>query len=499
MYPKEKINISFLNLAAQSPSLELNLAFSEKIHIENKKNKHLFFMCDAALKSCSVNVFNKKSICNICKFKAEKGFNEFKKRNKNSDLIKVNRSDLFSLNINHDEFDVNVQKELLLGVHSTIGSQLRLDDMSLLDGRWRKVKDRMLDSSYALFTYFNHFLSKNNVNNFIIFNGRLSCARPLIESSKKNKVNYNLFDAGVNGKVPMYSTNEMFHSIEFEQRNSFITYLKYFRESRNLAAKYFSYKRKKIPINDVAYTKNQIDNHIDDSVRNLSKPIISVFVSSDDEYRFIGSDWSKYKILDQIESIKELISSKLSDKFDFVIKMHPNQKSIHKSTMNKYKILSNDVTVLFPENFTDSYALIEYSELVINFCSSIAVEANYLRKPVVQIGPSKFIKFSIANFVESTKDAIELILNNKYKVMPVRGSIISFTYYMKSSFALPAYKFIEDGVYSYGDVFLKTPLYMRLIAVPAKLFVHIVKGDREILSNFSLYFKNLIFGITKVK
>ncbi len=499
MNTKEKINISFLNLAAQSPSLELNLAFSEKIHINNRRNKHIFFMCDSALKSCSVNVFNKKSICKLCKYKAKKGFNAFNKRNKNSELIKVKRSDLFNSNIDYESYDSNVQRELLLGVHSTIGSQLRLDDMSLLDKRWRQVKNKMLQSSYALFTYFDHFLSNNNVNNFIIFNGRLSCARPLIESSKKNKVNYNLFDAAVNGKVPMYSTNEMFHSIEFEKRNSFITYLKYFKESRNLAKEYFSYKRKKIPINDVAYTKNQIDNYIDESVRNFSKPIISIFVSSDDEYRFIGSDWSKYTILDQIDSIRELINSKLSEKFDFVIKMHPNQKSIHKSTMNKYKLLSKDVKVLFPDNYTDSYALIEYSELIINFCSSIAVEANYLRKPVVQIGPSKFIKFSIANFVENTDSAIKIIYNKKYKVMPLRGSIISFTYYMKSSFALPAYKFIEDGVYTYGNMFIKTPLYLRLIAVPAKLFVHIVKGDKQILSNFSLYVKNLFFGITKVK
>ncbi|MDC6466075.1 hypothetical protein PQZ36_00765 [Flavobacteriaceae bacterium] len=499
MLQKEKINISFLNLAAQSPSLELNLAFSEKIHLENKKNKHLFFMCDSALKSCSVNVFNKKSICRICKYKAEKGFNEFKKRNINSELIRIRRSDLFKENLNNKNFDDNINKELLLGVHSTIGSQLRLDDMTLLDKKWRKVKNQMLKSSYGLFNYFDNFLSKNQVNNFIIFNGRLSCARPLIESSKKNNVNYNLFDAGVNGKVPMYSTNEMFHSIEFEKRNSFITYIKYFNESRDLAAKYFSYKRKKIPINDVAYTKNQIDNHIDDKIKKLNKPLISIFVSSDDEYRFIGSDWSKYKILDQIESIYELINSKLSEKYDFVVKMHPNQKSIHKSTMEKYKLLSNKVNVLFPENFTDSYALIEYSELVINFCSSIAVEANYLRKPVVQIGPSKFIKFSIANFVESTNEAIDLINEKKYKTMPIRGSIISFTYYMKSSFVLPAYKFIEDGLYTYGGVFLKTPLYMRLLAVPAKLYVHIIKGDTEIITNFGLYFKNLIFGITKVK
>jgi hypothetical protein len=37
-----KINISFLNLAAQSPSLELNLALSEKIHNKDKNKKHVF-------------------------------------------------------------------------------------------------------------------------------------------------------------------------------------------------------------------------------------------------------------------------------------------------------------------------------------------------------------------------------------------------------------------------------------------------------------------------
>ena len=52
----------------------------------------------------------------------------------------------------------------------------------------------------------------------------------------------------------MYSTNEMFHSIEFEKETP-ITYLKYFKESRDLAKEYFSYKEKNSN-NDVAYTKS---------------------------------------------------------------------------------------------------------------------------------------------------------------------------------------------------------------------------------------------------
>ena len=122
-----------------------------------------------------------------------------------------------------------------------------------------------------------------------------------------------------------------------------------------------------------------------------------------------------------------------------------------------------------------------------------------MRKPVVQIGPSSFMRFMIANIVESIDEAIDLIYNKKYKVMPKRGSIISFTYYMKPSFKLPAYDFLEDGVYAYGGISCRAPLHLRLIAVPAKLYVHWVKGNKEILSNFRMYFTNLILGQTRVK
>ena len=40
MNNKEQINISYLNLAAQSPSLELNLSISEEIH-KDTGDKHI--------------------------------------------------------------------------------------------------------------------------------------------------------------------------------------------------------------------------------------------------------------------------------------------------------------------------------------------------------------------------------------------------------------------------------------------------------------------------
>mgnify|MGYP001449939322 CR=1 FL=1 len=83
--------------------------------------------------------------------------------------------------------------------------------------------------------------------------------------------------------------------------------------------------------------------------------------------------------------------------------------------------------------------------------------------------------------------------------MPIRGSIISFTYEMKSSFTLSAYKYLEDGIYTYGGKSCRAPLYLRLLAVPAKLYIHFIKGNLGILYNFKMNLYNLIFGQTKVK
>ena len=226
-----KINISYLNIAAQSPSLELNFSLSEKIHRETSNSKHVFFMCNKALTSCSINVFNKRSICSICKHKAKKGFKIFKERNPNSELVKISRKNIIN-NSKVSNINNEIDKELLFGVHSTISTQLRLDNMELLDKRWKKIKKKMHESSIGLYYYFDKFLKNTKVNIFIIFNGRISCARPLITVSKNNNVNFNLFDASVNGKVPMLSVNEMFHSINFEKNNALKTYVKFFKESR---------------------------------------------------------------------------------------------------------------------------------------------------------------------------------------------------------------------------------------------------------------------------
>ena len=177
--------------------------------------------------------------------------------------------------------------------------------------------------------------------------------------------------------------------------------------------------------------------------------------------------------------------------------MHPNQKNIHKSIMEKYIELSKKVNVLFPANKTDTYSLINHSSLIINFCSTVGAEANYLRKPVVQIGASRYRLLPVANYVNSADEAIEVITQKKIKLMPKRSSIVYFCFHGKPPFRLDSYKWIENGSFTYGNKLLVAPLYLRLLAVFDKLYTQIISGNKEIYINLLKYSRNLVLGKTK--
>ena len=102
-----------------------------------------------------------------------------------------------------------------------------------------------------------------------------------------------------------------------------------------------------------------------------------------------------------------------------------------------------------------------------------------------------------ANFVKSSNEAIQMILNLRFKVMPKRSSIAYFTFNMKANFELETYKYIEDGIYTYANKYITAPFKIRLLAVLSKLYNAFLRGDFEIISKLYLYIPNLIYGRTR--
>ena len=155
--------------------------------------------------------------------------------------------------------------------------------------------------------------------------------------------------------------------------------------------------------------------------------------------------------------------------------------------------------ILFPENKTDTYELINKSDYIINFCSSVGAEANYLRKKVIQIGPSIFRKLPVANYVNNSKECVNLIIQNKARLMPIRASVVWFNYLYFSNINLEAYSNPNPGVFYFHGRAIKNKFWTRIFSTLSKLIFQIQKGDYSVIDNFSLYLTNFIFSKNNVK
>ena len=488
------MNYTFLNLAAQSPTLELALSVSDKIQ-NDSKSKHVFYICDSAQSSCSVNIKHKKSICRLCKIKAEIGVNIYKKKNKNILVKYITKQDLEKYN--SPEPSKELVDDIMLGVNSTIASQFRISKMDMLEKKWRVYKNRMLESSLGLYNYFKNQVSIDKPKSIIVFNGRLSCARPIKILAEIENIDYYLFDASFNGIFPILAKNQMFHSIEFAKKNSIKTYLNYFYDSKTIANDFIKAKLINKPTNDKVFTSHQKKHYLNPTIKENNKKIISVFTSSDDEHKFIGSDWTSHKMPDQVEEIYKL--NEMIDDYHLVVKMHPNQKDIHKSSIHEYQELSKNITVLNPLDRTDTYELINISEFVITFCSSVGIEANYLRKKVIQIGPSRFMGLPAANYVKNANECFDLIKHKKAKLMPIRASIIWFNYLSYPNCKLPSYRTNYNGKFYFHNHQIKAPIFIRIGSLISKIIFNIEKGNYDFIKNFNLYLTNFIKGENRVK
>ena len=54
----------------------------------------------------------------------------------------------------------------------------------------------------------------------------------------------------------------------------------------------------------MSFLQNQIKGFIDSKILEIKKPIISIFVSSDDEYRFLAQTLGKIQLLIKFNQLK---------------------------------------------------------------------------------------------------------------------------------------------------------------------------------------------------
>ncbi len=271
-----------------------------------------------------------------------------------------------------------------------------------------------LESSAFVFEKAFSILNNYKPKKIISFNGRFACAKAIFESAYILGIPHQYHERGATfDKYEIYDKQP--HNLPYireEMKIYWETSTLYLDEKIAESKKYFEGRRSGDGIGWISFIDNQTRGMTPSDVDGRK---IVYFSSSDDEYVAIEKkylDSLRHSIFeDQRHAIQALVDwVSNQEKTNLIIRVHPHlmKKSIEDrkwwTSLN-----GKNVNLIPPESPIDSYALIDWSDLVVTYGSTMGIEATYWGKPSISIGPANYSGFGCVYEPESIQDLFNLL------------------------------------------------------------------------------------------
>lgn len=250
----------------------------------------------------------------------------------------------------------------------------------------------MLKESVLLYDYISELINTEKIEKVFLFNGRFSMLKACLRAAQKEAVDIRIHERGSTVDKYMLYKNNLPHSI----KNTETLIEEYWKNGdskrRNINSKQFYESRKNGEILNWKSFVNGQNRELSIPNYNIEDFNISIFTSSEDEFVSIGEEWSDNLFPTQIDGIDYLAEwySHNRSNFKIYIRIHPNVagsgEKYKKELRKQIDKLKDDYPFLIfidPDDKISSYKLLEYSDIVFTFGSTMGIEAAYWGKPVV--------------------------------------------------------------------------------------------------------------------
>lgn len=475
----------FFNSAASSPPIELSAAMTRDLL--SRGNRVTVYVCDRSFKSTMDNPFNRLSMYNFMMFRAKdaiKGLNvPFKVINLNTAL---------------DTVSPETEQTLDTAVMSSFASLFKAQTKNDLTPPWLAAYNNMFRSAKKLYNFFVQEIKKEGYEFVFMFNGRFGDVRPVLEAARSSGVGYGLYEMKKSINEIVF-VNELVHSIGGNTRRAIEFYEADKKQGEENARQFFKRKTENKETGDPIYTKSQKQGSLPDAVVDTTKKVIAIYPTTDDEYKFIGKEWDGFVPESQIDEIEKLITNLPEKDYLVVIKMHPNQANMTRDAIARYLNLTKKyphIVVEPPQSEKDTYALMNRSDVVVTFASTIGVEACYAGKPVVLIGDTNWGKMNVAHQTYSGTEAAELIKKG-IEPKPIEGAIIWGSYSLSYKDPLPSFKVAGKGDFYVDGRRIGKSTLLRILQLPAKLELNMKRPGFSFGTHFFLKIIDTIINLFK--
>lgn len=164
---------------------------------------------------------------------------------------------------------------------------------------------------------------------------------------------------------------------------------------------------------------------------NSNKRNISIFVSSEDEFESING-WENPLFSNQNEGIRYILQNLNLQDFRVYVRIHPNLKDVFNSQTEGFRLMEaefKNVYFVGANAEVDTYALLEKSEKVISFGSTVGIEAACWGTPSILVGRALYEHLDVCYIPKSKDDLIFLI---KAKLEPKgKSGCFKYGYWIK--------------------------------------------------------------------
>lgn len=388
-------------------SFEIVLARAVDLHRSGERVRILY--CSGAVRGCVANPLRilGSQTCRHCNWVTRRALSTLLPQVEQTPIDSAFAAPAFHYSLSDDEM-----LRLKASAESTVLTFYRAEPSRSIRRGLRHVAlkrsyQNMFQYSLATYGHVAKALPSLQLERLEYFNGRIVPTLAIGLAAAKGGIPHYAVEVAGSKRNLVISKGGLVHDLQ-RRKTSLLTYTKSDDVDYQLGRTFFLQRRSGGETDTQSYVTNQRSGLLDfDS--NL--PIIAIFTSSPDEFRFLGPQWFNPCSQDPTRFIERLYVS-VVNKYQLVVRMHPNQAGDRtgESVMMERRLSKLPGLILIgPSDPHSTYELLEKSDHVLTFGSTVGLEATFWGKPSILAGRAIWEDLDIARQTHSLEETLEAL------------------------------------------------------------------------------------------
>ncbi len=373
--------------ATVAPHFEAELEIAQK-HLD-AGDEVLLLSCEGQLANCDFNIDRDETRCANCRGRRAHGFDLLAPKCKTFALNATEPTMIPQFASLQELMDWKVENfDVGYAALSSLVSVCRDPEPDLVEHA--ALLKKFIDSALGTWQRTLEFIERNRPDRIYVYNGRFAAMRAVFRACQHAGVACFMHERGCDLNHYDVLENHLPHDIVGVDAVIRKLWSNADVGSRDaVGATWYEDRIARVERNWHSFTKEQqaglLPEGFDATRRN-----VSIFCSSDDEFVAIGDSWKNGLYPNQVEAIAAIAKSMLeaSPKTQLYLRVHPNLKAVDNERKRQMMALDYpNLSIIAADASTDTYALMNASDLTVTFGSSVGMEAVFWGKPSVLLGP----------------------------------------------------------------------------------------------------------------